>query len=95
MTAEASGSGASRWGKISGGWISLDYAIKEQEEDDGMLTYEQWKEYQERYNKELGDKETSSWAKPAVEWAKKEGVMNGDANGRMRPRSYITREEMA
>ena len=102
ITAEASGTGASRWGKVSQGWISLDYVTKEpeiEEEDDDNMTeeqkYQQWKQFQERYNKELADKAVSNWAKPAVDWAKKEGVMNGDDDGKMRPRSYITREEMA
>lgn len=95
VSAEADGAGASKWGKIDDGkWISLDYAIKE-EEDDEMLTYDQWKEYQKKYEKELADMQVSDWAKPAVEWAKKEGILNGDSDGKMRPRDYITREEMA
>ena len=30
-----------------------------------------------------------------MDWAKKNGVMAGDPDGRMRPRSTITREEEA
>ena len=34
-------------------------------EDDGMLTYEQWKEYQARYRKELQDNDSGTWSAEA------------------------------
>ena len=37
----------------------------------------------------------SSWAKDAVNFVKKEGLMNGDADGSFRPQSFITRQEVA
>lgn len=65
------------------------------EEDEDMFTYEQWKEYMEKYEAELAKKPVSSWATAAVNFVKAEGIMNGDANGQFRPQSPITREETA
>ena len=59
------------------------------------ITYDQWKEYAERYRKELGNEPISDWAKEAVEWVKENKIMNGDSNGKFRPHDYITREEVA
>ena len=64
-------------------------------EPEEELTYEEWKAFKERYEKEKAKEPISSWAKPAVEWAKKNKIMNGDADGSFRPRSNITREEVA
>lgn len=82
--------GSRRWtkhGKLP--WV--DYSAAEtKKEDDDMLTYEQWKEYMERYNKERA-------AQPASEWASKElaeAVAAGITDG-TRPRSFVTREEAA
>lgn len=92
---------------FDGNWAYKDYPAiirgmsgegeKEPEEPSGedTFTYEQWKAYKERYEKEISAKPISSWAETAVEWAKKNKIMNGDANGSFRPRSNITREEMA
>ena len=66
-----------------------------EEEDDEMLTYDQWKDYMERYEQEKAKEKVSSWAKDAVEFVQKEGLMNGDADGSFRPQSFITRQEVA
>ena len=49
----------------------------------------------EAYFAELAKKPVSSWAKDAVNFVKKEGLMNGDADGSFRPQSFITRQEVA
>lgn len=49
----------------------------------------------EAYFTELAAKPVSSWAKDAVNFVKKEGLMNGDADGSFRPQSFITRQEVA
>lgn len=44
------------------------------------------------------EKDVSSWAKKAVEWAMNNGIMNGDEFGnieKFRPKALITREEVA
>ena len=66
-----------------------------EEEDEEMLTYDQWKDYMERYEQEKAKEKVSSWAKDAVEFVQKEGLMNGDADGSFRPQSFITRQEVA
>lgn len=49
----------------------------------------------EAYFQELAAKPVSSWAKEAVEFVQKEGLMNGDADGSFRPQSNVTRQELA
>lgn len=82
---------------ISGYCVPL-YNIEKnenKEEDDEMLSYEQWKECQKRYEKEKAAKPVSGWAKKAVDYCKANGLMNGDAEGGFRPQSTITRQETA
>lgn len=87
---------------FDGNWAYKDYPSiiksmngEKEEEDDEMLTYDQWKDYMERYEKEKAEEKVSSWAKDAVEFVQKEGLMNGDANGSFRPQSNVTRQELA
>ena len=40
-------------------------------------------------------KQTSSWAKEAMEWACASGILTGDGNGSLRPQADITRAEVA
>lgn len=97
IVAEADGTGASKWGKLStGGWISLDYATKVEEEDD--MTAEEVKkialEAIQEYNAEQAKKATPEWAKDAVDAVKAAKVMNGDEGG-FRPESTVKRDELA
>lgn len=62
--------------------------VKAELEDDGMLTYEQWKVYMEQYRKELAAKPVSQWAEKEVEAAKETGITDGT-----RPGDLLTREE--
>ncbi len=87
---------------FDGNWAYKDYPSiikamngETEEEDDEMLTYDQWKDYMERYEQEKAKEKVSSWAKDAVEFVQKEGLMNGDAGGSFRPQSFITRQEVA
>ena len=98
IVAEADGAGASKWGKLStGGWISLDYAEKVEEESE--LTEAEVKKIArqeiEDYLAERGKKPVATWAQEAVDYVKAEGLMVGDADGDFRPQSFITRQEMA
>ena len=63
------------------------YIVKNESEDEEM-TYEQWKEYQERYRKELQAQAPSDWAKADWEHAVEAGITDGT-----RPRDTVTREE--
>ena len=87
---------------FDGNWAYKDYPSiikamngETEEEDDEMLTYDQWKDYMERYEQEKAKEKVSSWAKDAVEFVQKEGLMNGDADGSFRPQSNVTRQELA
>lgn len=70
-------------------WGILPYVSYEEEE---TVTYEQWKEYMDRYRAELGEKEPPAWARNTGEWeaARKEGVSDG-----RRPQDLVTRAECA
>lgn len=104
IVAEASGTGASKWGKLStgAGWISLDYATKINEEDDDMTDAQVQKIADERISKyfdDLASKDISSWAKTAVKAVIAAGIMTGDdakdPEGSFRGQDYITRQEAA
>lgn len=41
------------------------------------------------------DAPADAWAEPAIEWAKENGIMVGDKDGRFRPQSPVRREELA
>lgn len=99
IVAEADGTGASKWGKLStGGWIALDYATKIKEEDD--MTEKQVQEIADArinafFKKLEGLSASKGWGEEAVQWAKEHKVMAGDPDGRMRPKDLVTREEAA
>lgn len=65
--------------------------IKEEE----PVTYAEWKKFQAQYESEQAAKSTASWAKDAISYAKTYGIMSGDADGKFRPQSSITRQEVA
>lgn len=65
------------------------------EEDDGMLTYEQFKAYMERYEEERANLDGSTWSQVERDWANAQGIINGDASGHMRWKAPMTREEYA
>lgn len=80
--------GSRRWtkhGKLP--WV--DYAAQATEGDDEM-SYEQWKEYMDRYRKELVEQPTSSWAEEELAAAVAAGITDGK-----RPHDFVTREEAA
>lgn len=65
------------------------------DKEEDVVTYAEWKKFMDQYRAELAKKPVSNWAKEAVDYVKKEGIMNGDANGQFRPQDFITREEVA
>ena len=64
-----------------------------QEED--TMTYDTFKEYMSKFMEELAAQQPSDWSKDARAWAEKQGVILGNANGQMKYRSFVTREELA
>lgn len=73
-------------GRYIRGYCVPDYAGKA-EEDEEMLSYEQWKEYMDRYRKELAAKESTMPALVA------DAVALGISSDGSRPGDLMTREE--
>lgn len=72
-------------------WGLLPY-IEYIEEDE--MTYEDFKAFMERYEKELASKPASGYAKDAISWARSSGLMVGDAAGNIMPQSPIKRQDL-
>lgn len=73
------------------GYGSPDYSIAE-EVDDKMLSYDEWKEYQKRYEAEKakeGIPKDSEWQKTSAEFVKEHNISDG-----LRPHSFVTRVEV-
>ena len=69
-------------------------AARIREEDDTM-SYEQWKQYMDRYRKELGQEKADPWAVPYIREAVAAGLM-ADVDGTIeRPQDFVTRQELA
>lgn len=82
------------WGYTGEGWISLEYVekIKEDEEDDEMFTYEQFKEYVAKLEAERAALDEPEWSVKTGSWAKatEKGIFDGTA-----PESFLRRDEAA
>lgn len=63
--------------------------------DDETVTYEQWKEYMDRYRKELGAKSPAPWAVPYIETCIDNGIMSEKSGSIDRPADFLTRQEGA
>ena len=59
------------------------------------MTYEQFKEFMERYEAERAELPPGAWSAEGREWAEQAGLIRGDEQGRKRWRSFLTREEYA
>ena len=62
-------------------WAEAQRYNEESEEDEGMLSYEQFKAYMERYQKEQEGKSPSAWARDAWQAATEAGITDGTAPG--------------
>ena len=60
------------------------------EREDETVTYEQWKEYMDRYLAERAELPANEWAQAGLEQAKVKGITDGT-----RPQSFATRQEVA
>ena len=68
-------------------WGLLPYV--DYEEDDKMLTYEEWKAYMDRYRKELGELPGPAWGADEMTRAVEVGITDGS-----RPEALATRQEV-
>lgn len=64
--------------------------VRIMEGEDDMLTYEQWKEYMDRYRQELRADHDQCWAEDELAAAVAAGITDGK-----RPHDFVTREEAA
>lgn len=65
------------------------------EGEDETVTYEQWKEYMDRYLTELAKQPADQWAVPHIESAIDAKAMTGVDGTIERPKSFVTRQELA
>ena len=89
-------------GRYIRGYCLPDYASMAtiEEDNEEMLTYEQWKEYMNKYRKELRDNDSGDWSQKAREWAMSMGLFAGNGiqdNGEpnMMWEDFLTREQAA
>lgn len=76
---------------IAGGIIS---ACNLNWEDDNGMSYEQFLEYQKRYEAAQAAKQPDQWSAAARDWAERNGIVNGNDAGQKRYKAAVTREEV-
>lgn len=64
------------------------------EDDEDMITQEQFNAMMDNYLSDLAKKDPSAWSKEAREWAEKNGIISGDENGNKQYKKFATREEL-
>ena len=64
-------------------------------EEDDTVSYEQWKQYMDRYRAELAEQKASPWAVPYIAQAVDAGLMTDVGGTIERPKDFVTREELA
>ena len=74
-------------------WKYFMARIREQEEDE--MTQEQFNKMMDAYLTERAKQEPGSWSAEDRKWAESAGIIQGDADGAKRYKSFITREEAA
>ena len=82
-------------GKNFDGNIAYKDYLKLTGKGDGEMTYDDFKAYMQRYEKEQAAKDASRWAEEAIDYCKEQEIMSGDANGSFRPQSFVKRQELA
>ena len=70
-------------------WVDYAAAVKTNEEDE-TVSFEQWKEYMNRYREELRANHSQCWAEEELAAAVAAGITDGQ-----RPHDLVTREEAA
>lgn len=80
-------------------WMDKSYTyrgcIKNPFVEEKPMTYEQFKDYMNRYLREIANAPADAWAVPAIEYCKDQGLMVGDESGNFKPQSPVRREELA
>lgn len=76
------------------GDLYKQYDAKKKEEEE-RVTQEEFNIMMENYLATLAEKDPGEWSEEAREFVCENGLMQGDADGNMRWKSFLTREEMA
>jgi hypothetical protein len=58
------------------------------------MTQEKFNEMMDNYIASLAEKD-ATWEANAMAWAQEKGLMNGDEKGRLMPKKFMTRGELA
>lgn len=80
------------------GWerfLGMVRARMEQPKEETPMDYETWQAFARQASREEAAQPVSDWAKEAVDFCVAQGYLQGDGDGALRPRSPITRQEMA
>lgn len=64
------------------------------EEDDDMITQEQFNQMMDNYLENLAKQEPDAWSQEHRDWAESAGLIKGDENGDKQYKSFCTREQM-
>ena len=71
------------------------YYYNPNEEEESAMTQEKFDEMMEDYLRRLAEKPPEEWSKEERDFCEKRGILRGDNDGKMRYKSYVTREEAA
>ena len=68
------------------------YEKYEQEDDDDMITQEQFNQMMDNYLENLAKQKPDAWSQEHRDWAESTGLIKGDENGDKQYKSFCTRE---
>ncbi len=71
------------------------YYYNPNEQEESAVTQEKFDEMMEDYLRRLAEKPPEEWSKEERDFCEKRGILRGDSDGKMRYKSYVTREEAA
>ncbi len=73
----------------------VERLLNENSEEEDVVSYEDFKAFMDRYEKERAMAPVSDWAAGSMEKAVKAGVFTGDENGDIQPQAPLTRQTAA
>lgn len=79
------------WGYTGEGWVSLNYIVKEEEEE---MTQETFNKFMDNYLQGLIN-QPATFEQDALVWCNKNGIILGDETGNLMPKKFMTRGELA
>ena len=81
-------------------WIAFKQQVKtilsndnKKQEEEEEMSYETFKEYMNKYLKDLAA-ESATWEEKAMDWGVEKGLIKGDEHGNTMPKKFITRGEI-